>query len=62
MKCPICNNEMLTGKIESNREIMWMENGEKNKERISSKLFISSKAEAERCEACGILLVKECER
>ena len=58
MKCPICGKEMVTGRIESAREISWIQNGEKPV-RISSRLFVSSKADAERCEECGIVIIKE---
>lgn len=59
MKCPNCGNEMMCGMVESDREIMWQKEGEKKLKRISSKLFVSSKAYAERCEDCGIVVVKE---
>ena len=59
MKCPNCGNEMVSGIIESGREIMWRKEGEKQSKRISSRLFISSKACAERCEECGIVFLKE---
>lgn len=59
MKCPICGIEMMIGKVESKREIMWIKEGEKKRTRISSRLFMVSKAYAERCEDCGVVLVKE---
>ena len=59
MKCPICGNEMMSGIVESDREIMWRKEGEEKSQRISSRLFVSSKACAERCEACGIVVVRE---
>ena len=59
MKCPNCGNEMVRGIVESGREIMWRKDGEKGTKRISSRLFGSSKACAERCEECGIVVVKE---
>lgn len=60
MKCPNCGKEMLVGKVESGREITWIGDGEKPK-RISSKLFLTSTAYAERCEECGIVVMKEAE-
>jgi uncharacterized Zn finger protein (UPF0148 family) len=59
MKCPNCGKEMVSGIIESAREIMWCKEGEKKEKRISSRLFMTSKAFAERCEECGIVVVKE---
>ena len=59
MKCPKCGNEMMRGIVESDREIMWRKEGEKQSKRISSRLFVSSKASAERCEECGIVVVIE---
>lgn len=58
MKCPKCGNEMLAGKVECGREIMWVADGAKPK-RVSSKLFGVSKAYAERCEKCGIIVIEE---
>lgn len=48
MKCPNCGKEMVIGQVESAREIDWIQNGEKPV-RISSRLFVSSKADAEKC-------------
>ena len=59
MKCPNCGSEMVQGVVESGREIMWKKVEEKKSKRISSRLFVSSKACAERCEECGIVVVKE---
>lgn len=59
MKCPNCGNEMMCGIVESNREIMWRKEGEKQSKRISSRLFVSGKAYAERCEECSIVVVRE---
>ena len=59
MRCPNCGSEMVQGVVESRREIMWKKEGEKQAKRISSRLFVSSKAGAERCEECGIVVVKE---
>lgn len=59
MKCPNCRTEMMCGIVESDREIMWRKEGEKKEKRISSRLFMTSKAYAERCEECGIVVVKE---
>lgn len=59
MKCPNCGTEMMCGIVESAREIMWRKEGEKKEKRISSSLFMTSKAYAERCEECGIVVVKE---
>lgn len=59
MKCPICGVEMQIGTVESNREIFWNANGEKIRNRISSKLFVKSDAYAERCADCGIVVIKE---
>ena len=58
MKCPSCGKEMVVGNIQSNREVVWLEENRKPI-RISSKLFLHSKAYAERCEECHIVLVKE---
>lgn len=60
MKCPNCGKEMLVGKVESGREITWIKEGEKPR-RISSKLFFSSTAYAERCEECKVVIIKEAE-
>lgn len=59
MKCPKCGNEMIRGIVESGREIMWRKEGERQSHRISSRLFVSSKACAERCEDCAIVVIKE---
>ena len=59
MRCPNCGSEMVQGVVESGREIMWKKAGEKHSKRISSRLFVSSKACAERCEECAIVIVKE---
>lgn len=59
MKCPICGKEMEAGKVESKREIMWVEEGNKRGTRISSRLFAVSNAYAERCEDCQIVVIKE---
>lgn len=58
MICPKCGKEMIVGSIQSDREVMWIE---KNKKplRISSKLFMHSKANAERCEECNIVVIKK---
>lgn len=29
MKCPVCGKEMIEGMVQSDREIMWIEEGEK---------------------------------
>lgn len=58
MKCPNCGREMVTGQVESAREMKWIQAGEKPI-RISSRLFVSSKANAERCAECGIVIIKE---
>lgn len=58
MKCPKCGKDMLAGKVECGREIMWVMNGKKQK-RVSSKLFGVSKAYAERCEECGLVVIEE---
>lgn len=49
---------MISGIIQSDREVMWIQKDEKPK-RISTTLFVNSKAQAERCEECGIVVVKE---
>lgn len=59
MKCPVCGNEMQIGKVESKREIMWIKEGERKETRISSRLFLVSNAYAERCEDCGVVVIKE---
>lgn len=59
MKCPNCGKEMVCGIVESHREIMWRKEGEKQSQRISSRLFVSSKAYAERCEECRIVALRE---
>jgi len=59
MKCPNCGKEMVCGIVESDREIMWRKEGEKQSHRISSRLFVSSKASAERCEECSIVVLRE---
>ena len=59
MKCPNCGKEMECGIVKSDREIMWQKEGEKQTQRISSRLFVSSKAYAERCEECGIVVLRE---
>ena len=56
MKCPVCNKEMVVGKIQSDREIMWLED-DKKPLRISSKLLVHSQANAERCDECNIVVV-----
>ena len=58
MKCPVCGKEMILGNIQSDREVMWLEDDKKPK-RITTKLFLHSKANAERCEECRIVVVKE---
>ncbi len=59
LKCPNCGSEMVQGIVESDREIMWRKDGENQSKRISSRLLVSSKACAERCEECGIVVVRE---
>lgn len=59
MKCPLCAKEMQTGRVESGREIMWRGDAERKPMRISSKLFGNSHAYAERCDECGIVVVRE---
>lgn len=59
MKCPICAKEMKAGKVESGREIMWRGEADRKELQISSKLFMKSGTYAERCEECGIVVVKE---
>lgn len=58
MKCPMCGKEMIIGMVQSNREVLWIEENQKP-QRITSKLFVHSKANAERCEECEIVVIKE---
>lgn len=58
MKCPVCGKEMILGIVQSDREIMWIEENKKPL-RITSRLFVHSKANAERCEDCEIVVIKE---
>ena len=58
MKCPVCGKEMILGIAQSDREIMWIEENKKPL-RITSRLFVHSKANAERCEDCEIVVIKE---
>ena len=56
MKCPTCSKEMVVGKIQGDREVMWVEENMKPL-RISSKLFFNSQANVERCNECNIVVV-----
>ena len=58
MNCPMCGKEMISGIVQSNREILWIEENKKP-QRITSKLFVHSKANAERCADCEIVVIKE---
>lgn len=58
MKCPKCGKEMVIGTVESNREIFWKSEHEKPL-RVSSKLFMTSKAKAHRCADCGLVVLEE---
>ena len=58
MKCPMCGKEMISGTVQSNREVLWIEENKKP-QRITSKLFVHSKANAERCDECKIVVIKE---
>ena len=58
MNCPMCGKEMISGIVQSNREILWIEENKKP-QRITSKLFVHSKANAERCDDCEIVVIKE---
>ena len=49
---------MIAGSIQSDREVVWLEDNKKP-QRITSKLFVHSKAYAERCEECNMVLIKE---
>lgn len=59
MKCPKCGKELLKGEVRSRREIEWFDADNKKGIRVSSKLFAISKAEAERCEDCKIIVFCE---
>ena len=54
----MCGKEMISGIVQSNREILWIEENKKP-QRITSKLFVHSKANAERCADCEIVVIKE---
>lgn len=58
MKCPKCQKDMIIGKVESDREILWVEDNEMPV-RIPSRLFVTSTAKAERCAECGIVVIEE---
>ena len=58
MKCPMCGKEMILGIVQSDREVLWIEENKKQ-QRITSKLFVHSKANAERCDDCEIVVIKE---
>ena len=57
MKCPMCGKEMIIGIVQSDREVLWIEENKKP-QRTTSKLFVHSKANAERCDDCEIVVIK----
>ena len=58
MKCPRWGKEMILGTVQSDREVLWIEENKKP-QIITSKLFVHSKANAERCDDCEIVVIKE---